>query len=71
METYLNLIPLLAGKMGLELYSPVFGKVHLIAVDPPYIYMWRIMNVILTALLIAAALFLYCAISGGNKDKEQ
>lgn len=38
METYLNLIPLLAGKMGLELYSPVFGKVHLLHTDPPYIY---------------------------------
>ncbi len=28
-------------------------------------------NVILTTFLIAAVLFLYCALSGGNKDKEQ
>ena len=27
-------------------------------------------NVILTTFLIAAVLFLYCALSGGNKDKE-
>ena len=29
------------------------------------------MKTLLIIFLIAAALFLYCALSGGNKDKEQ
>ena len=28
-------------------------------------------NVILTALILTAALFIACAVSGGNKDKEE
>lgn len=38
MKTYSNIIPLLAGKKGIKLYSPVFGEVSLVIIDPPYIY---------------------------------